>query len=196
MSHINNIYGNHRTNRRRTLYKFDLTYCRTLCEWNPALLLLKCLWWQVELWGSCAYLQWHGQVFLIYHMSLVPGYREIVMQSLTQISALDDLDRLGNPSHQGLVSPCDFPGLEEYVDLLLSSDTSHTEVVVFIYCFYPIFLNDSIILSTLNELLGNSILKISQNQFSSVFYLNLFHSLCCRKKYNELSAWLALILTL
>uniref|UniRef100_A0A6D2Y0X5 Leucine-rich repeat and coiled-coil domain-containing protein 1 n=1 Tax=Takifugu rubripes TaxID=31033 RepID=A0A6D2Y0X5_TAKRU len=63
------------------------------------------------------------------------GYREIVMQSLPQISALDDLDRLGNPSHQGLLSPCDVPGLDDYVDLLLSSDTSHTEVVFFIYCF-------------------------------------------------------------
>uniref|UniRef100_H3C8S7 Leucine-rich repeat and coiled-coil domain-containing protein 1 n=1 Tax=Tetraodon nigroviridis TaxID=99883 RepID=H3C8S7_TETNG len=57
------------------------------------------------------------------------GYREMVMQSLPQISALDDLDRLGNPPHQGLVSPCDVPGLEDYVDLLLSSDTSHTEAV-------------------------------------------------------------------
>ncbi|XP_037644591.1 leucine-rich repeat and coiled-coil domain-containing protein 1 isoform X2 [Sebastes umbrosus] len=56
-----------------------------------------------------------------------PGYREIVMQSLPQISALDGLDRLGNPSHLGLGSPCDIPGLEDYVDLLLSSDTSHNE---------------------------------------------------------------------
>nr|XP_020490923.1 leucine-rich repeat and coiled-coil domain-containing protein 1 [Labrus bergylta] len=55
------------------------------------------------------------------------GYREIVMQSLPQISALDGLDRLGNPSHQGLGSPCDIPGLEDYVDLLLSSDTSNNE---------------------------------------------------------------------
>lgn len=65
------------------------------------------------------------------------------MQSLPQISALDDLDRLGNPSHQGLMSPCDVPGLEDYVDLLLSSDTSHTEAVIFIYSFYSIFLNNS-----------------------------------------------------
>ncbi|XP_074507839.1 leucine-rich repeat and coiled-coil domain-containing protein 1 isoform X2 [Sebastes fasciatus] len=56
-----------------------------------------------------------------------PGYREIVMQSLPQISTLDGLDRLGNPSHLGLGSPCDIPGLEDYVDLLLSSDTSHNE---------------------------------------------------------------------
>ncbi|XP_074507838.1 leucine-rich repeat and coiled-coil domain-containing protein 1 isoform X1 [Sebastes fasciatus] len=58
-----------------------------------------------------------------------PGYREIVMQSLPQISTLDGLDRLGNPSHLGLGSPCDIPGLEDYVDLLLSSDTSHNEAV-------------------------------------------------------------------
>ncbi|XP_041805176.1 leucine-rich repeat and coiled-coil domain-containing protein 1 [Chelmon rostratus] len=58
-----------------------------------------------------------------------PGYREIVMQSLPQISVLDGLDQLGNPSHLGLVSPCDIPGLEDYVDLLLSSDTSHNEAV-------------------------------------------------------------------
>ncbi|TMS09853.1 Leucine-rich repeat and coiled-coil domain-containing protein 1 [Larimichthys crocea] len=55
------------------------------------------------------------------------GYREIVMQSLPQISLLDGLDQLGNPSHPGLVSPCDIPGLEDYIDLLLSSDTSHNE---------------------------------------------------------------------
>ncbi|XP_029309780.1 LOW QUALITY PROTEIN: leucine-rich repeat and coiled-coil domain-containing protein 1 [Cottoperca gobio] len=58
----------------------------------------------------------------------LPGYREIVIQSLPQISALDGLDRLGNPSLV-LGSPCDIPGLEDYVDLLLSSDTSHNEAV-------------------------------------------------------------------
>lgn len=52
------------------------------------------------------------------------------MQSLPQISTLDGLDRLGNPSHLGLGSPCDIPGLEDYVDLLLSSDTSHNEAVI------------------------------------------------------------------
>uniref|UniRef100_A0A8D3D0P6 Leucine-rich repeat and coiled-coil domain-containing protein 1 n=1 Tax=Scophthalmus maximus TaxID=52904 RepID=A0A8D3D0P6_SCOMX len=59
------------------------------------------------------------------------GYREIVMQSLPQISFLDGLDRLGNPSHRGPGSLCDIPGLEDYVDLLLSSDTSHNEIVIF-----------------------------------------------------------------
>uniref|UniRef100_A0A4W6E888 Leucine rich repeat and coiled-coil centrosomal protein 1 n=1 Tax=Lates calcarifer TaxID=8187 RepID=A0A4W6E888_LATCA len=52
-----------------------------------------------------------------------PGYMEIVMQSLPQISVLDGMDRLGNPSHRGLGSPCNIPGLEDYLDLLLSSDT-------------------------------------------------------------------------
>lgn len=51
------------------------------------------------------------------------------MQSLPQISVLDGLDRLGNPSHLGPGSLCDIPGLEDYVDLLLSSDTSHNEMV-------------------------------------------------------------------
>uniref|UniRef100_A0A665X541 Leucine-rich repeat and coiled-coil domain-containing protein 1 n=1 Tax=Echeneis naucrates TaxID=173247 RepID=A0A665X541_ECHNA len=55
------------------------------------------------------------------------GYWEIVMQSLPQISILDGLNRLGNPSHPGPGSPCDIPGLEDYVDLLLSSDTSYNE---------------------------------------------------------------------
>ncbi|XP_031586981.2 leucine-rich repeat and coiled-coil domain-containing protein 1 [Oreochromis aureus] len=58
-----------------------------------------------------------------------PGYREIVLQSLPQVSVLDGLNRLGNPSPQSLSSLCDIPGLEDYVDLLLSSDTSHNEVV-------------------------------------------------------------------
>lgn len=52
------------------------------------------------------------------------------MQSLPQISVLDGLDRLGKPSHLGPGSPYDIPGLEDYVDLLLSSDTSHNEVVI------------------------------------------------------------------
>lgn len=53
------------------------------------------------------------------------------MQSLPQISVLDGLNRLGNPSSQSLGSLCDIPGLEDYVDLLLSSDASHSEAVIF-----------------------------------------------------------------
>lgn len=67
----------------------------------------------------------------MYNLCLAAGYREIVMQSLPQISVLDGVDRLGNSSHPGLVSPCDIPCLEDYVDLLLSSDTSRNEAVIF-----------------------------------------------------------------
>uniref|UniRef100_A0A3Q3EDT7 Leucine rich repeat and coiled-coil centrosomal protein 1 n=1 Tax=Kryptolebias marmoratus TaxID=37003 RepID=A0A3Q3EDT7_KRYMA len=58
-----------------------------------------------------------------------PVYWEIVMESLPQISVLDGLDRLRQPSSPGLSSLCDIPGLEDYVDFLISSDTSHNEVV-------------------------------------------------------------------
>uniref|UniRef100_A0A8C6TE19 Leucine-rich repeat and coiled-coil domain-containing protein 1 n=1 Tax=Neogobius melanostomus TaxID=47308 RepID=A0A8C6TE19_9GOBI len=56
-----------------------------------------------------------------------PGYREIVFQSLPQISVLDGLDQLGNP-REPHVHKLDIPGLDDYV-ALLSSDTSHTEAV-------------------------------------------------------------------
>ncbi|XP_075877959.1 leucine-rich repeat and coiled-coil domain-containing protein 1 isoform X2 [Nelusetta ayraudi] len=59
----------------------------------------------------------------------LPGYRELVMQALPQISVLDGLDRLGDASYPNLVSPCDIPGLQDYVDLLQSSDTSRNEAV-------------------------------------------------------------------
>lgn len=57
-----------------------------------------------------------------------PGYREIVIQSLPQISVLDGLDQLGNPRHPRM-HKLDIPGLDDYVDLLLSSDTSHHEAM-------------------------------------------------------------------
>ncbi|XP_055084461.1 leucine-rich repeat and coiled-coil domain-containing protein 1 [Periophthalmus magnuspinnatus] len=57
-----------------------------------------------------------------------PGYREIVFQSLPQIYVLDGLDQLGNP-REPCVHKRDIPGLEDYVDLFLSSDTSHHEAV-------------------------------------------------------------------
>ncbi|XP_061695152.1 leucine-rich repeat and coiled-coil domain-containing protein 1 isoform X2 [Syngnathoides biaculeatus] len=57
----------------------------------------------------------------------VEGYRDVVMQSLSQVSILDGLDRLGQPSCSLTDSPCDIPGLENYVDLLLLSDTNHNE---------------------------------------------------------------------
>ncbi|XP_053294375.1 leucine-rich repeat and coiled-coil domain-containing protein 1 isoform X3 [Pleuronectes platessa] len=49
------------------------------------------------------------------------------MQSLPQISVLDGKDLQGNPVDLGPGSVCDIPGLEDYSDLLLSSDTSHNE---------------------------------------------------------------------
>lgn len=61
---------------------------------------------------------------------IAAGYRELVMQALPQISVLDGLDRLGDPSYPNLVSPCDIPGLQDYVDLLQSSDTSRNEAVI------------------------------------------------------------------
>ncbi|KAM3838221.1 leucine-rich repeat and coiled-coil domain-containing protein 1 [Diretmus argenteus] len=60
----------------------------------------------------------------------LPGYREIVMQSLPQISILDGLDQLGNPAPLAKDSPGEVPGLEDYVDYLLSSDASATELVI------------------------------------------------------------------
>ncbi|XP_037537288.1 leucine-rich repeat and coiled-coil domain-containing protein 1 [Nematolebias whitei] len=59
----------------------------------------------------------------------LPGYWEMVMETLPQISVLDGLDRLRQPSSPGFSSLCDIPGLEDYVDFLISSDTSHNEVV-------------------------------------------------------------------
>ncbi|XP_061653664.1 leucine-rich repeat and coiled-coil domain-containing protein 1 isoform X1 [Phyllopteryx taeniolatus] len=61
-------------------------------------------------------------------LCVTPGYRDIVMQSLSQVSVLDGLDRLGQPSFSLTDSPCDIPGLENYVDLLLLSDADHNEV--------------------------------------------------------------------
>ncbi|MEQ2249748.1 hypothetical protein ILYODFUR_032439, partial [Ilyodon furcidens] len=57
------------------------------------------------------------------------GYWEIVMESLPQISVLDDLDRLRHLSSPGISSLCDIPCLEDYADFLVSSDASHSEAV-------------------------------------------------------------------
>ncbi|MBN3318467.1 LRCC1 protein, partial [Atractosteus spatula] len=54
---------------------------------------------------------------------LVPGYREIVLQSLPQLVALDGVNRNGEP----MLADCssiNVPGLEDFVDFLESSDTS------------------------------------------------------------------------
>uniref|UniRef100_A0A8C7X2T6 Leucine-rich repeat and coiled-coil domain-containing protein 1 n=1 Tax=Oryzias sinensis TaxID=183150 RepID=A0A8C7X2T6_9TELE len=57
------------------------------------------------------------------------GFWDAVMESLPQIFVLDGLDRLRHPSSPGLSSICDIPGLEDYMDFLLSSDTSLHEKV-------------------------------------------------------------------
>nr|XP_057925122.1 leucine-rich repeat and coiled-coil domain-containing protein 1 [Doryrhamphus excisus] len=50
------------------------------------------------------------------------GYREMIMQSLPQVLALDGLDWQGNLCPSQADSLCDIPGLENYMDLLFSSD--------------------------------------------------------------------------
>ncbi|XP_046884457.1 leucine-rich repeat and coiled-coil domain-containing protein 1 isoform X2 [Hypomesus transpacificus] len=57
-----------------------------------------------------------------------PCYREMVFQALPQISSLDRVDRLGNHTSLGEDCPIDIPGLDDYVDFLLSSDTSANDL--------------------------------------------------------------------
>ncbi|XP_062337563.1 leucine-rich repeat and coiled-coil domain-containing protein 1 [Osmerus eperlanus] len=57
-----------------------------------------------------------------------PGYREMVFQALPQISSLDRVDRLGNHASLGEDCPIDIPGLDDYVEFLLSSDTSANDL--------------------------------------------------------------------
>ncbi|XP_065132585.1 leucine-rich repeat and coiled-coil domain-containing protein 1 [Paramisgurnus dabryanus] len=57
---------------------------------------------------------------------LLPGYRDMVLQSLSRITALDGVDRLGNTSPLAEDSPMDVPGLEDFLEFLISSDASVT----------------------------------------------------------------------
>ncbi|XP_030629166.1 leucine-rich repeat and coiled-coil domain-containing protein 1 [Chanos chanos] len=50
------------------------------------------------------------------------GYREIVLQSLKQITTLDGVGRLGNPVPSEEDDPVDVPGLEDFLEFLVSSD--------------------------------------------------------------------------
>ncbi|KAK2900884.1 hypothetical protein Q8A67_008999 [Cirrhinus molitorella] len=54
----------------------------------------------------------------------LPGYREMVLQSLHQVTTLDGVDRLGNASPLAEDSPMDVPGLEDFLEFLISSDAS------------------------------------------------------------------------
>lgn len=54
----------------------------------------------------------------------LPGYREMVLQPLQQISTLDGEDRSGKPTPSRDESPMDIPGLEDFLEFLISTDTS------------------------------------------------------------------------
>ncbi|KAK3567517.1 hypothetical protein QTP86_019936 [Hemibagrus guttatus] len=54
----------------------------------------------------------------------LPGYREMVLQPLQQISTLDGEDRLGKPTSPKDESPMDIPGLDDFLEYLISTDTS------------------------------------------------------------------------
>ncbi|XP_051990262.1 leucine-rich repeat and coiled-coil domain-containing protein 1 isoform X2 [Xyrauchen texanus] len=57
----------------------------------------------------------------------LPGYREIVLKSLHQVTTLDGVDRLGNAFALAEDSPMDVPGLEDFLEFLISSDISANE---------------------------------------------------------------------
>ncbi|XP_052405306.1 leucine-rich repeat and coiled-coil domain-containing protein 1 [Carassius gibelio] len=57
----------------------------------------------------------------------MPGYREMVLQSLHQVTTLDGVDRIGNSSPLAEDSPMDVPGLEDFLEFLISSDASVNE---------------------------------------------------------------------
>lgn len=52
------------------------------------------------------------------------GYREMVLQCLHQVTTLDGVDRMGNTCPLAEDSPMDVPGLEDFLEFLISSDTS------------------------------------------------------------------------
>lgn len=58
----------------------------------------------------------------------------MVLQSLHQVTTLDGVDRIGNSSPLAEDSPMDVPGLEDFLEFLISSDASVNEELV--NCFY------------------------------------------------------------
>ncbi|XP_048866607.1 leucine-rich repeat and coiled-coil domain-containing protein 1 [Brienomyrus brachyistius] len=56
----------------------------------------------------------------------VPGYRDLLLQSLPQLSSLDAVDRQGNPSPSLEECAVDIPGIEDFSEFLLS-DSSITD---------------------------------------------------------------------
>ncbi|KPP59665.1 leucine-rich repeat and coiled-coil domain-containing protein 1-like [Scleropages formosus] len=59
-----------------------------------------------------------------------PGYREIILQSLPQLSALDGMDRHGNRVHSSDENALDILGLEDFADFLLSDVSVNNEKVL------------------------------------------------------------------
>ncbi len=58
----------------------------------------------------------------------------MVLQSLHQVTTLDGVDRIGNPSSLAEDSPMDVPGLEDFLEFLISSDASvNGELVKYLY---------------------------------------------------------------
>lgn len=57
----------------------------------------------------------------------------MVLQSLHQVTTLDGADRLGNASHLAEDSPMDVPGLEDFLEFLISDASVDGEVVNHFY---------------------------------------------------------------
>ncbi|MGH0141923.1 UNVERIFIED_CONTAM: hypothetical protein FKN15_030847 [Acipenser sinensis] len=68
---------------------------------------------------------------------MVPGYREITLQSIPQLIALDGMNRYGERVNSVEESPVDLPGLEDFMEYLVSSDASMNveKVGVFVNLF-------------------------------------------------------------
>lgn len=58
----------------------------------------------------------------------------MVLQSLLQVTTLDGVDHIGNPSSLAEDSTMDVPGLEDFLEFLISSDASvNGELVNYFY---------------------------------------------------------------
>lgn len=70
------------------------------------------------------------------HVLSYIGYRELVLQPLQQISTLDGENRMGKPTSSADESPMDIPGMENFLEFLISTDNS-----VSVERVYSFFLN-------------------------------------------------------
>lgn len=71
----------------------------------------------------------------VIHCILYIGYRKLVLQTLQQVSTLDGGDRLGKPTLSGDESPMDIPGLEDFLEFLISTDSSASVEPVYSFFF-------------------------------------------------------------